>query len=119
MNIRGDEQFWKHDEISAILGSLAYQATGFRYCSFTIQYNRLSLPFLANNADIEPGDLLVTSGLGGAFPSGYPVAVVEKVTRLPQEPFAEVSATPAAALDQVREVMLIWTRKQDEGTGDE
>ena len=93
---------------------------GLRTVAFgTGEYNRLSLPFLANNADIEPGDLLVTSGLGGAFPSGYPVAVVEKVTRLPQEPFAEVSATPAAALDQVREVMLIWTRKQDDGTGDE
>lgn len=85
----------------------------------TGEYDRLDLPFLPNNADIEPGDLLVTSGLGGAFPSGYPVAVVEKVTRLPQEPFAEVSATPAAALDQVREVMLIWTRKQDDGAVDE
>ncbi|MDH3908463.1 MAG: rod shape-determining protein MreC, partial [Gammaproteobacteria bacterium] len=77
------------------------------------------LPFLANNADIQPGDLLVTSGLGGAFPSGYPVAVVDQVTRLPQESFAEVTATPAAALDQVREVMLIWVRKQDPGADDE
>jgi rod shape-determining protein MreC len=93
---------------------------GLRTVAFgTGEYNRLSLPFLANNADIEAGDLLVTSGLGGTFPSGYPVAVVEKVTRLPQEPFAEVSATPAAALDQVREVMLIWTRQQDEGADDE
>ncbi len=69
----------------------------------------LDLPFLPNNADIQAGDLLVTSGLGGAFPAGYPVAVVDRVTRLPQEPFAEVTATPSAALDQVREVMLIWS----------
>jgi rod shape-determining protein MreC len=93
---------------------------GLRTVAFgTGEYKRLSLPFLANNADIEPGDLLVTSGLGGTFPSGYPVAIVETVTRLPQEPFAEVSATPAAALDQVREVMLIWTRQQDDGATDE
>ena len=93
---------------------------GLRTVAFgTGEYNRLSLPFLANNAAIETGALPVTSGLGGAFPSGYPVAVVDKVTRLPQEPFAEVTATPAAALDQVREVMLIWTRKQDDGAGDE
>ncbi len=93
---------------------------GLRTVAFgTGEYNRLSLPFLANNADIQAGDLLVTSGLGGAFPSGYPVAIVEKVTRLPQEPFAEVSATPAAALDQVREVMLIWVRKRDGGADDE
>ena len=51
----------------------------------------------------------MTSGLGRAFPAGYPVAVVNSVTRIPQEPFADVTATPAAALDQVREVMLIWS----------
>lgn len=74
----------------------------------TGEYDRLDLPFLPNNADIRAGDLLVTSGLGGAFPAGYPVATVESVVRIPQEPFADVSATPAAALNQVREVMLIW-----------
>jgi rod shape-determining protein MreC len=75
----------------------------------TGEIDRLDLPFLPNNADVRAGDLLVTSGLGGAFPSGYPVAVVNSVTRIPQEPFADVTATPAAALDQVREVMLIWS----------
>ena len=74
----------------------------------TGEFGRLDLPFVTNNADIRPGDLLVTSGLGGAFPAGYPVAVIATVNRIPQEPFADVTATPAAALDQVREVMLIW-----------
>jgi rod shape-determining protein MreC len=76
----------------------------------TGEFDRLELPFLPNNADIRAGDLLVTSGLGGAFPAGYPVAVVNAVTRIPQEPFANVTATPSAALDQVREVMLIWSQ---------
>ena len=76
----------------------------------TGEIDRLDLPFLPNNADIRAGDLLVTSGLGGAFPAGYPVAIVDQVTRIPQEPFADVTATPAAALDQVREVMLIWSQ---------
>ena len=75
----------------------------------TGEIDRLDLPFLPNNADIRAGDLLVTSGLGGAFPAGYPVAVVDAVTRIPQEPFANVTAKPSAALDQVREVMLIWS----------
>lgn len=79
----------------------------------TGEYGRLDLPFLPNNADIRQGDLLVTSGLGGAFPAGYPVATVESVLRIPQEPFAAVSATPQAALNQVRELMLIWI---DDGT---
>lgn len=68
----------------------------------------LSLPFIVNNADIRVGDLLVTSGLGGAFPAGYPVAIVETVTRLPHAPYADVTAKPAASLGQVREVMLIF-----------
>lgn len=73
----------------------------------TGEIDRLELPFLPNNADIRVGDLLVTSGLGGAFPNGYPVAVINSVTRIPQQQFADVTAVPSAALDQVREVMLI------------
>jgi rod shape-determining protein MreC len=73
----------------------------------TGEIDRLDLPFLPNNADIRVGDLLVTSGLGGTFPSGYPVAVVNTLTRIPQQQFADVTAVPSAALDQVREVMLI------------
>ena len=93
---------------------------GLRTVAFgTGKYDRLDLPFLENSADIRPGDLLVTSGLGGAFPSGYPVAVVETVTRIPQEPFADVTAVPAAALDQVREIMLIWTSTYEGGDDDE
>jgi rod shape-determining protein MreC len=68
----------------------------------------LDLPFVVNNADIRVGDLLVTSGLGGTFPAGYPVAIVESVTRLPYEPYADVTAKPAASLGQVREVLLIY-----------
>jgi len=88
----------------------------------TGEFDRLDLPFITNNADIQPGDLLVTSGLGGAFPAGYPVAVVETVNRIPQDPFADVTAKPAASLDQVREVMLIWSSAEpqtDEEPGDE
>lgn len=75
----------------------------------TGEFDRLDLPGLANNADIREGDLLVTSGLGGAFPAGYPVALVTSITRLPQRAFAEVSAEPVSRLDQVREIMLVWT----------
>ncbi len=43
--------------------------------------NELLLPYLAVNSDVKPGDLLVTSGLGGVFPAGYPVAVVTGIKR--------------------------------------
>jgi len=78
---------------------------------------RLSLPFLPNNADVEVGDLLVSSGLGGAFPAGYPVGIVRSIERDPGEPFATVTVEPAAALNRTREVLLVWSGKPPESDG--
>ena len=72
----------------------------------------LNLPFLARNADIVQGDQLVTSGLGGIFPPGYPVATVTSVTQEPGQHFATISAEPLAQLDRSREVLLVWIIKQ-------
>jgi rod shape-determining protein MreC len=71
--------------------------------------NRLELPHLPNNADIKVGDLLTTSGLGGSFPPGYPVAEVIEVRYEPGQPFASVYAQTTAHLDRIREVLLVWT----------
>lgn len=75
--------------------------------------NQLELPHLPNNADIKPGDLLMTSGLGGRFPPGYPVAEVTEVRRQPGQPFAVVSARTSAHLDRIRELLLVWTLKPE------
>lgn len=69
--------------------------------------NRLELPFLPNSADIAEGDLLVTSGLGGRFPRGYPVATVTRIERDPGRAFAAIDARPAASLDRLHEVLLV------------
>jgi rod shape-determining protein MreC len=73
--------------------------------------NRLELPYIPNNADIEPGDLLITSGLGGHFPPGYPVAEVSAVQHDPGHAFSRVAATPLAELNRSREVLLVWPGK--------
>ncbi|HEV8018671.1 MAG TPA: rod shape-determining protein MreC [Steroidobacteraceae bacterium] len=70
----------------------------------------LALPYLPANADIKSGDLLVTSGLGGVFPEGYPVARVTEVHRDAVQPLAQVRAAPLAHLDTDSEVMLVWFR---------
>ncbi len=70
--------------------------------------NRLELPYIPNNSDILPGDLLITSGLGGRFPPGYPVAVVGAVQHDPGHSFAQVMAEPLAQLNRSREVLLVW-----------
>ena len=68
----------------------------------------LELPHLPNNADIQVGDILVTSGLGCVFPVGYPAARVVEVNTNPSLPFARVLAEPIARLDRSREVLLVW-----------
>jgi rod shape-determining protein MreC len=79
----------------------------------TGETNSLELPYLANNADIEVGDLLVTSGLGGRFPPGYPVARVASVEKDLTQSYAKVVALPTGRLDRVREVLLVFS---DHGT---
>jgi len=51
--------------------------------------------------------LLISSGLGGRFPFGYPVAMVDNVKHDPGQPFAEVTAKPSARLSRSRQVILI------------
>lgn len=93
---------------------------GLRTIAFgTGQANRLHLPFLANNADVVPGDLLVTSGLGGVFPAGYPVAVVDKFEARPDKSFANIYATPKADLEKSREFLIVWSHSTPVVLGDQ
>jgi len=68
----------------------------------------LSLPFVTGEADLKVGDLLISTGIGGVFPSGYPVAKVTRVDRTAATTFALVEARPTARLDRNREVLLVW-----------
>jgi len=70
----------------------------------------LEIPYLPNNADIQIGDLLITSGLGGVYPTGYPAARVSDISIDPSLPFAKIIAEPTANLTQGRQVLLIWPR---------
>jgi rod shape-determining protein MreC len=70
---------------------------------------KLSLPYMTVESDVKSGDLLVSSGLDGIFPAGYPVARVSKVERNSADTFALVEAKPLAQLDRDREVLLLWT----------
>lgn len=75
--------------------------------------DQLAVHHVAVTTDIQVGDLLVTSGLGGRFPIGYPVAVVSDVQRNPGEAFARIAATPTAALDRARHVLLVFSGPDD------
>ena len=69
---------------------------------------RLALNYLPRAADIKEGDVLLSSGLGGVFPAGYPVGRVAEVKRDPSQPLLSVVVAPYAGLDSAQEVLLVW-----------
>jgi rod shape-determining protein MreC len=68
----------------------------------------LDLPYVPISSDIREGDTLITSGLGGIFPHGIPVAKIDKVERDPAQPLATITATPLAAIANDRQVLFVW-----------
>ncbi|HAT2713598.1 TPA: rod shape-determining protein MreC [Aeromonas hydrophila] len=83
------------------------------------ELDKLELRNLPRNTDVQVGDLLVTSGLGGRFPEGYPVATVTRSDYVEGKPFAQVEAKPLVALDRLRYLLLLWTDKKPEVYDDE
>ena len=69
----------------------------------------LSLPYLPGNADVQVGDVLVSSAIGGRFPAGYPVGKIQELKHEPGEHFMEAIALPAAKLNQGRQALLVWS----------
>jgi rod shape-determining protein MreC len=67
----------------------------------------LELRFMPNNADIQNGDLLVTSGIDGTYPAGLPVAKVVRIERDSAYAFAKIACVPAAGTDQHRQVLVL------------
>jgi rod shape-determining protein MreC len=67
----------------------------------------LELRYMAANADVQPGDLLTTSGVDGVYPPGLQVAKVEKVERRPDSAFARIVCSPQALVDGARHVMVL------------
>ena len=67
----------------------------------------LELRFMAGNADVQVGDLLTTSGVDGVYPSGLPVAKVEKIERRADSAFARIYCRPQANVAGARHVMVL------------
>ncbi|SET63652.1 rod shape-determining protein MreC [Thalassotalea agarivorans] len=65
--------------------------------------------FVPHSTDIKSGDILVTSGLGGKYPEGYPVAEVTTVVQ-DDRAFAKVLSRPVASIDRLRYVLLLWSQ---------
>ena len=75
--------------------------------SGTGKYKTLELNYMANNVDIQEGDQIVTSGIGGVYPSGLPVALVSKIKRDISSAFAYIICTTIAGVDRNKQVLIL------------
>lgn len=80
--------------------------------SGTGRSDELVLDNVPRSVDIVKGDLLVTSGLGGRFPEGYPVGIVTHVSRDGSNYFATINLKPLASLERLRYVLLLWPTEE-------
>ncbi|MCW8891812.1 MAG: rod shape-determining protein MreC [Deltaproteobacteria bacterium] len=69
--------------------------------------NDLSLEYALRDGDIQTGDLLVTSGMGGVFPKGLALGVITVVEKDPFNLFQQVQAETAADFSHLEEVLVI------------
>ena len=80
----------------------------------------MALEYVPDSADIREGDVLVSSGLAGRFPGGYPVGVVSAVTSGQGQAFAQIQVRPSAQLDRSRHVLVLFAEPdlQEQDTQD-
>jgi rod shape-determining protein MreC len=81
--------------------------------------DRLTLPNIPISADVRVGDRLVTSGMGGRFPAGFPVGTLRRIGNDASGLFAVGIVTPAASLDRSSEVLLLRDQPEPFGPPEE
>jgi len=94
------------DEVVSIPVQLT--RTGLRLIAFgSNQPGKIEVRYFASDADIIPGDLLITSGIGGAYPPGLTVGKIDTVDRDASSGFAHAIATPASHPDRYRHFLIL------------
>jgi len=76
-------------------------------------YRQLRLRHISHTQDLKAGDTLVSSGLGGRYPKGYPVGMITEVVKNPGENFVAVTVEPAAQVDRSRHLLLVFSEVLD------
>lgn len=85
--------------------------TGQRSVIFGLGSGQLELRYMPANADVQVGDMLVTSGLDGTYLSGFPVAKVVNIERESAYSFARIFCTPVAGVENFGELMVLKPRQ--------
>lgn len=88
--------------------------TGFRaIAEGTGDYQALRLRNIPETVDVHAGDEIVSSGLGGIFPYGYPVGRVESVEKNRSTPFLEIRVRPHAGLQTSRQMLVLFSQSKE------
>ena len=92
------------------------ERTGLRTVAYgSREGERLSLPNIPLAADVRPGDKLLTSGLGGRFPPGFPVGEISDVAPADTGMFLVAHASVAADIDRSADVLLLHDQAEPDG----
>ena len=76
----------------------------------------MQLEHIPTNTDVEVGDLLVTSGLGGRYPEGYPVGYISNIDNDNKRPFASIDLETTVEFDKLRYLLLVWPTESEVNT---
>lgn len=79
----------------------------------TGDYQALRLRNIPETVDVVAGDEIVSSGLGGTFPYGYPVGSVRSVEKNSSTPFLEIRISPHAGLQTSRQMLVLFSESKD------
>ncbi len=82
-------------------------------------FKQLTLRHVSPTADIKVGDQLVSSGLGGRYPVGYPVGEVISVNMVSGSAYLKVLLEPSARIDRSRHLLLLFSTVEELGVGDD
>jgi rod shape-determining protein MreC len=92
------------------------ERTGLRTVAYgSREGDQLSLPNIPLAADVRAGDQLLTSGLGGRFPPGFPVGQITDLAPAPTGMFLVAHAQPAADIDRSQDVLLLHDQAEPDG----
>ncbi|MBM6783537.1 rod shape-determining protein MreC [Enorma massiliensis] len=80
----------------------------------------LRLEYVTTDADVQEGDIIVTSGIGGVYPKGLPLGTVSTVVREENATYYTITVTPASSdTENNEEVLVITSLTSDQQASDE
>ena len=94
------------------------QRTGQRGILNGTGHDNAKLNFIPANSEVKVGDIIESSGLGGIFPAGYPVAKITQIEIQGDNPYLNISATPVAKLNQSHKVLIISQEEAEDWRND-